>query len=150
MSAYEAIGRQNDSLWRSAMAPYAGRLLHNLLSFRTLECHLIGEPTHAREQGLSLTNVSHTASALDQLQRIADTDQSPVRIISVEEKNDPGAWLNIDITVDCTHYDRLEGGLPLFFIAGSTTTLSLQESRRKSSRCTARSRRPPRESRPVL
>ncbi len=51
--------------------------------------------------------------ALAQLQRIAETDRSPVRIVGIDEETAPGASLNIDITLDCTRYERVEGGLPL-------------------------------------
>ena len=51
--------------------------------------------------------------ALAQLRRIADTNRSPLRIIGVNEEPVPGASLHVDITLDCTRYERIEGGLPL-------------------------------------
>ena len=51
--------------------------------------------------------------ALAQLRRIADTDQSPVRIIGVDDDLYLDASLKIDITLDCKGYERIEGGLPL-------------------------------------
>ena len=61
--------------------------------------------------------------ALAQLRRIADTDRSPVRIIGVDDHPDPGASLNIDITLDCTRYRRVEGGLPLHDREGVTLSI---------------------------
>ena len=61
--------------------------------------------------------------ALDQLRRIAEVDQSPVRIIGVEERGGTGAWLDVDITLDCTHYQRADGGLPLHDREGVTLSI---------------------------
>ena len=52
-------------------------------------------------------------TALDQLQRIADIDRSPVRIIKVEGGTDPGNPLAAHITLDCSRHERVEGGLRL-------------------------------------
>lgn len=61
--------------------------------------------------------------ALAQLQRIADTDRSPVRIIGVDDPSGPDAFLSVDITLDCTHYRRVEGGLPLHEREGITLSI---------------------------
>ena len=60
---------------------------------------------------MALTDGQKTAR--DQLQRIADTDRSPLHIIEIEEGENSGGFLTIYITIDCTHYERVEGGLPL-------------------------------------
>ena len=59
-------------------------------------------------------------TALEQLRRIADTDRSPVRVIGVDESDDPGASLRADITLDCTGHEHLDGGLPLHDREGIT------------------------------
>ena len=59
-------------------------------------------------------------TALDQLRRIADTDRSPVRVIGIERTGDPGAWLKVHITLDCTRHEKVEGGLPLHDREGIT------------------------------
>ena len=58
--------------------------------------------------------------ALDQLRRIADTDRSPVRVIGIEGTVNPGAWLKIHITLDCTRHEKVDGGLPLHDREGIT------------------------------
>ncbi len=59
-------------------------------------------------------------TALEQLRRIAGTDRSPLRIVGVEESADPGGLLHVDITLDCTPHQHLEGGLPLHDREGIT------------------------------
>ena len=54
---------------------------------------------------------------------IADAAESPVRIIGVGYDPEPGASVNIDITLDCTRYERIEGGLPLHDREGVTLTI---------------------------
>ena len=61
--------------------------------------------------------------ALAQLQRIADTDRSPIRIVGVDNDPAPGASLNVDISLDCTHYQLVEEGLPLHDREGITLSL---------------------------
>ena len=61
--------------------------------------------------------------ALAQIRRIADTDRSPVQIIGVDDHPDPGASLSIDITLDCTRYEHMEGGLPLHAREGITLSI---------------------------
>lgn len=52
--------------------------------------------------------------ACNQLQRIAGSLQSsPLHIIEIEESENPGDWLTIYISIDCTSYESAEGGLPL-------------------------------------
>ena len=52
--------------------------------------------------------------ACKQLQRIAGSLQSsPLHIIEIEESENPGDWLTIYISIDCTSYESAEGGLPL-------------------------------------
>ena len=51
--------------------------------------------------------------ALGQLRRISETPRSPVRIVGVEEEGTPNEPLRISFTVDCRHYERVEGGLRL-------------------------------------
>ena len=79
-------------------------------------------------------------TALDQLRRIADTDQSPVRIIGVEEKLDLGGCLNVDITLDCTHYQRVNGGLPLHDREGITLSVPADFPFKPASAYTAHTR----------
>ncbi len=62
-------------------------------------------------------------SALAQLQRIADTDRSPIRIVGVDDEPPPDACLSVDISLDCTHYPRVEGGLPLRDREGITLSI---------------------------
>ncbi len=62
-------------------------------------------------------------SALAQLRRIADTDRSPIRIVGVDDEPPPGACLRVDISLDCTHYRRVEGGLPLRDREGITLSI---------------------------
>ena len=61
--------------------------------------------------------------ALDQLQRIASTEKSPIRIVGIDDVSAPGDCLNVDISVDCTHYERVEGGLPLHDREGVTLSV---------------------------
>ena len=62
-------------------------------------------------------------SALAQLRRIADTDRSPIRIVGVDDDPPPDACLSVDISLDCTHYPRVEGGLPLRDREGITLSI---------------------------
>ena len=62
-------------------------------------------------------------TALVQLQRIANTDRSPVRIVGVQDEPAPGASLNVDISLDCTSYQRVDGGLPLHDREGVTLSV---------------------------
>ena len=61
--------------------------------------------------------------ALAQLRRIANTDRSPVWIIGIDEEPAPSASLNVDITFDCSRYERVEGGLPLHDREGVTLSI---------------------------
>ena len=61
--------------------------------------------------------------ALAQLRRIADTDRSPIRIVGIDEDPAPGAYLNVDISLDCSHYPRIDGGLPLHDREGITLSV---------------------------
>ena len=58
--------------------------------------------------------------AVRQLRRIADTDRSPVRIIGVEDGTDPDASLVVDITLDCSRHEHVDGGLRLHDREGIT------------------------------
>ncbi len=51
--------------------------------------------------------------ALAQLQRIANTDRSPVKILGIDNDSEFDARLRVDISLDCSHYPRVVGGLPL-------------------------------------
>ena len=51
--------------------------------------------------------------ALAQIKRIAEVEDSALRIINVEDKSDESDFLQIDISLDCTHYKYAEGGLKL-------------------------------------
>lgn len=51
--------------------------------------------------------------ALDQLQRVAATDDAAIRIIAVEEKGNADDYLVVDISLDCRHYEQKKGGIPL-------------------------------------
>ena len=62
-------------------------------------------------------------SAVAQLRRIAATDRSPVRIVGIDDEPPPGACLSVDISLDCTHYPRVEGGLPLRNREGITLSI---------------------------
>lgn len=62
-------------------------------------------------------------SALAQLRRIAGTDRSPIQIVGVDDEPPPGACLSVDISLDCTHYPRVEGGLPLRDREGITLSI---------------------------
>ena len=62
-------------------------------------------------------------SALAQLRRIAATDRSPIRIVGVDDEPPAGACLSVDISLDCTHYPRVEGGLPLRDREGITLSI---------------------------
>ena len=62
--------------------------------------------------------------ALAQLQRIADTDRSPIRIVGVDDDPAPGACLTVDISLDCRNYPRVAGGLPLHDREGITLSVS--------------------------
>ena len=62
-------------------------------------------------------------SALAQLRRIAGTDRSPIRIVGVDDEPPAGACLSVDISLDCTHYPRVEGGLPLRDREGITLSI---------------------------
>ncbi len=61
--------------------------------------------------------------ALTQLRRIANTHRSPIRIVGIDDDPAPGAYLNVDISLDCTHYPRVEGGLPLHDREGITLSV---------------------------
>ena len=61
--------------------------------------------------------------ALAQLQRIARTDGSPIRIIGIDDDPAPDHCLNVDISLDCTHYECVEGGLPLHNREGVTLSV---------------------------
>ena len=61
--------------------------------------------------------------ALAQLRRIADTDRSPIRIVGIDDDPAPGACLNVDISLDCSHYPRVDGGLPLHDREGITLSV---------------------------
>ena len=62
-------------------------------------------------------------TALAQIRRIADTARSPIRIVGVDEEPPPGAGLSVDISLDCTHYPRVDGGLPLRDREGITLSI---------------------------
>ena len=62
-------------------------------------------------------------SALAQLRRIAGTDRSPIHIVGVHDEPPPGACLSVDISLDCTHYPRVEGCLPLRDREGITLSI---------------------------
>ena len=76
-----------------------------------------------RRSGLVVTPSEGQRTALEQLRRIAETDQSPVRIVGVGENGGTSAWLDVDITLDCTHYQRAGGGLPLHDREGITLSI---------------------------
>ena len=60
--------------------------------------------------------------ALDQLRRIAETPRSPVRLVGAAERLADGR-LEVRLTVDCTRYERLEGGLRYHAREGFVLTL---------------------------
>jgi len=62
-------------------------------------------------------------TALEQLRRVADTDHSPLQIVGVDKEPPPGFPLIVDITLDCTHHKRIEGGLPLHDREGITISI---------------------------
>ena len=53
------------------------------------------------------------ATALQQLERIANVEASALRIDHVDEASNQAGWLAIDISLDCAHYERAAGGLDL-------------------------------------
>ncbi len=61
--------------------------------------------------------------ALDQLQRIAESDESPVQIVGIEESPLADACLKIRIVIDCRRYPRVKGGLPLHDREGVTLSV---------------------------
>ena len=53
------------------------------------------------------------AIALQQLERIANVEASALRIDHVDDASNQAGWLAIDISLDCTHYERAADGLDL-------------------------------------
>ena len=51
--------------------------------------------------------------ALEQLRRISEALHSPVRIVGEEKEGGPQRLLRVSFTVDCRHYERVDGGLRL-------------------------------------
>ena len=49
--------------------------------------------------------------ALEQLRRISDTARSPLRILGDQETATSNGTLHVNVTVDCRHYARTDGGL---------------------------------------
>ena len=67
-----------------------------------------------RPQSGSVVGVSEGQRvALEQLHRISDAARSPVRIVGVDEEGEFHGSLRVSITVDCRHYERVDGGLQL-------------------------------------
>lgn len=62
--------------------------------------------------------------ALKQLQRIAGVNQSAIQIVGFDKSNINNNSLEIDIKIDCTHYERVESGLPLHDFEGVTLSIS--------------------------
>ena len=84
----------------------------------------MASPRHRPSRSDSVVALSEGQRiALAQLRRIADTDRSPIRIVGVDDDPAPGASLNVDISLDCTHYQRVEEGLPLHDREGITLSL---------------------------
>lgn len=101
---------------------------------------MVPPPGRQRRSDLVVALSEGQRTALDQLRRIADTDQSPVRIIGVEEKLDLRGCLNVDITLDCTHYQRVNGGLPLHDREGITLSVPADFPFKPASAYTAHTR----------
>lgn len=78
--------------------------------------------------------------ALAQLNRIANTDHSPVSIVGIRESEQTDARLEVDITLDCTHYGSVDGGLPLHDREGFTLSIPRDFPFKQPSVCTAHSR----------
>ena len=53
------------------------------------------------------------AIALQQLERIANVEASALRIDHVEDVSGQEDWLKVDVSLDCTHYERATNGLDL-------------------------------------
>ena len=53
------------------------------------------------------------AQALEQLHRIADRPNSPLEILLTTEPTEKYKYLVVQISLSCSQYERLEGGLPL-------------------------------------
>ena len=70
-------------------------------------------PRPQRRSDLVVALTEGQRIALAQLRRIADADRSPLHIIGHTEAHDPVPQLNVDMTLDCRHYRRVDGGLPL-------------------------------------
>ena len=62
--------------------------------------------------------------ALEQLQRIANVNQSAIQIVGFDEPNINNNSLRIDIKIDCTRYERTDSGLPLHDFEGVTLSIS--------------------------
>ena len=60
-----------------------------------------------------MTHSEGQSLALEQVNRIANQANSPLKLLSVRSPSDDSAWLPIDISLDCSPYKRVEGGLPL-------------------------------------
>lgn len=61
------------------------------------------------------------SAGLRQLERLANVENSPLRIDDVDESDKAGDWLKINVSLDCTRYEHKEGGLKLH--ARETVTL---------------------------
>ena len=80
-----------------------------------------------QRQSVSVVALSEgQRTALDQLQRIADADRSPVQIIGVDESGGLGGFIGVDITLDCSRHKRVDGGLPLHDREGITLRVSAE------------------------
>ena len=77
-------------------------------------CHL------QQQLDLAMALTEGQKTACNQLQRIADTNQSPLCITGIEEGEKPGDYLSIYIIIDCTHYECVKSGLPLHSSEGVT------------------------------
>ena len=53
------------------------------------------------------------SQALEQLNRIADQPNSPLQLLLTKEPTEKYSWLVVEISLSCSQYERLEGGLPL-------------------------------------
>ena len=71
----------------------------------------MASPRHRPSRSDSVVALSEGQRiALAQLRRIADTDRSPISIVGVDDDPAPGASLNVDISLDCTHLPACRGG----------------------------------------
>lgn len=51
--------------------------------------------------------------AREQIQRLNNRPDGPLRLVSITDPRDDYKWLTLDVSLDCRQFERREGGLPL-------------------------------------